>query len=127
MGSGPMRAAAGKEALFDAIGYREQPEFAVGVLETRKMPPDDVCQELAKACGVAPERLTLLAAPTASLAGTVQVVARSVETALHKLFELGLICAACNADTARRHCRRWPPMIWRRSAARTTRFSMAAR
>jgi methenyltetrahydromethanopterin cyclohydrolase len=31
----------------------------------------------------------LLLAPTASLAGSVQVVARSVETALHKLFELG--------------------------------------
>ncbi len=89
MGSGPMRAAAGKEALFDAIGFREQPEFAVGVLETRKMPPDDVCQALASACGVAPEGLTLLAAPTASEAGTVQIVARSVETALHKLFELG--------------------------------------
>jgi methenyltetrahydromethanopterin cyclohydrolase len=32
--------------------------------------------------------LHLLVAPTASLAGTVQVVARSVETALHKLHEL---------------------------------------
>jgi methenyltetrahydromethanopterin cyclohydrolase len=33
--------------------------------------------------------LTLLIAPTASLAGTIQVVARSVETALHKMAELG--------------------------------------
>ena len=33
--------------------------------------------------------MTLLVAPTASLAGGVQVVARSVETALHKLSELG--------------------------------------
>jgi methenyltetrahydromethanopterin cyclohydrolase len=33
--------------------------------------------------------LTLLIAPTASIAGTIQVVARSVETALHKLLELG--------------------------------------
>jgi methenyltetrahydromethanopterin cyclohydrolase len=32
--------------------------------------------------------LTLLAAPAASLAGTIQVVGRSVETALHKLHEL---------------------------------------
>ena len=36
-----------------------------------------------------PDHLTLLAARTASIAGTVQVVARSVETALHKLHELG--------------------------------------
>jgi methenyltetrahydromethanopterin cyclohydrolase len=37
---------------------------------------------------VAIKRLTLLVAPTASLAGSVQVVARSVETSLHKLHEL---------------------------------------
>ena len=34
------------------------------------------------------DRMILLAAPAASLAGTVQVVARSVETALHKLHSL---------------------------------------
>jgi methenyltetrahydromethanopterin cyclohydrolase len=89
MGSGPMRAAAGGEALFDAIGHRERPEAAVGVLETREFPPDEVCRDVARQCGVAPQKLTLLLAPTASLAGTVQVVARSVETAMHKLLELG--------------------------------------
>jgi methenyltetrahydromethanopterin cyclohydrolase len=89
MGSGPMRAAAGKEALFDAIGCRERPGVAVGVLESRAFPPDDVCRDLARQCGVEPRNLTLLAAPTVSLAGMVQVVARSVETAMHKLFELG--------------------------------------
>lgn len=88
MGSGPMRAAAAREPLFETIGHREQPEQAVGVLETSKPPPDEVCCQLAEQCGVAPARLTLLMAPTVSLAGTVQVVARSVETALHKLFEL---------------------------------------
>ncbi|HUG68985.1 MAG TPA: methenyltetrahydromethanopterin cyclohydrolase, partial [Pirellulaceae bacterium] len=35
------------------------------------------------------ENLTLLVAPTASLAGSIQVVARSLETALHKLHEIG--------------------------------------
>lgn len=89
MGSGPMRAAASKEALFDTIGWREKPTCAVGVLETRKFPPDEMCRKLAEECGVEASRLTLLAAPTASPVGTVQIVARSVETALHKLFELG--------------------------------------
>ena len=37
---------------------------------------------------VPPNKITLLAAPAASLAGTMQVVARSLETALHKLHEL---------------------------------------
>jgi methenyltetrahydromethanopterin cyclohydrolase len=89
MGSGPMRAAAGKEALFEAIGHRESPQVAVGVLETRKLPPSEVVDQIAGDCRVPAANLTLLVAPTASQAGTVQVVARSVETALHKLLELG--------------------------------------
>jgi methenyltetrahydromethanopterin cyclohydrolase len=88
MGSGPMRAAAGREALFEIIGHRERADRCVGILETGKLPPDSVCRDLAEKCGVAADRLTLLAARTASLAGMVQIVARSVETALHKLHEL---------------------------------------
>lgn len=89
MASGPMRAAAGKEELFQSIGHRETPPMAVGVLESGKFPPDEVCQSIAADCGIAPADLTLAVAPTASIAGTVQVVARTVETALHKMHELG--------------------------------------
>ena len=89
MGSGPMRAAAGKEPLFERIGHRERPTVAVGVLEATEFPPEDLQRDLARRAGVEPDQLTLLAAATASLAGTVQIVARSVETALHKLDELG--------------------------------------
>ena len=89
MGSGPMRAAAGKEAIYDKIGGREEPEAVVGVLETRKPPNAAVVALIASACRVSPSSVLLLVAPTASLAGGVQVVARSVETALHKLGELG--------------------------------------
>jgi methenyltetrahydromethanopterin cyclohydrolase len=88
MGSGPMRAAYGKEELFDHIPGRERPTVAVGVLETRKLPGDEVAAYLAERLQLAPAQLTLLAAPVFSLAGTVQVVARSLETALHKLHEL---------------------------------------
>lgn len=89
MGSGPMRAAYGGETLFDHIGFRERPRAVVGVLETAKMPPPEVISKIAESCGVAPADITLLIAPTASLAGGVQIVARSVETCLHKLHELG--------------------------------------
>ncbi|MEX2169845.1 MAG: methenyltetrahydromethanopterin cyclohydrolase [Pirellulales bacterium] len=88
MGSGPMRAAAGREELFNDIGLRESADVAVGVLEADKLPPDAVAMEIAQKCNVRPEGLTLLVAPTTSQAGTVQVVARSIETALHKLHEL---------------------------------------
>ena len=88
MGSGPMRASAGKETLFETIGYREQSSQVVGVLECRKTPTEEVVAKIAGACGVQPSGVSLLFAPTASLAGTIQIVARSVETALHKLAEL---------------------------------------
>jgi len=88
MGSGPMRAVAAREPLFEEIGFREQSDVCVGVLESSKLPPEEVCRNIAEKCGIGPEQLTLLVAPTSSLAGTLQVVARSVETALHKLHEL---------------------------------------
>ena len=88
MASGPIRAAIGREDLFDDIGMRERPDGAVGLLETAKLPPDDVALMLAADAGVAPDTLVLLVARTASTAGTVQVIARSLETALHKLHEL---------------------------------------
>jgi methenyltetrahydromethanopterin cyclohydrolase len=88
MGSGPMRAAYGKEELFEHIPGRERAPAAVGVLETRKLPGAEVAAYLAERLGLLPAKLTLLAAPASSLAGTVQVVARALETALHKLYEL---------------------------------------
>lgn len=89
MGSGPMRAAYGDEAIFREIGLREQVREAIGVLECDRLPPPAVGAGIAEKCGVQPEHLTLLVARTASLAGSLQVVARSVETALHKLHEIG--------------------------------------
>jgi methenyltetrahydromethanopterin cyclohydrolase len=88
MGSGPMRAALGKEELFDHIPGREQSPVAVGCLETRKLPDESVIEFLAKELNLPAAKITLLVAPAASLAGNLQVVARSLETALHKLHEL---------------------------------------
>lgn len=88
MGSGPMRAAAAREPLFEDLKYRESASACVGVLESGKLPTDEVCRDVAAKCGIEPAALTLLVAPTRSIAGTLQVVARSVETALHKLHEL---------------------------------------
>jgi methenyltetrahydromethanopterin cyclohydrolase len=87
--SGPIRAAAGREALFDTIGHRETAAAVVGVIESDRMPPPGVVDELAAKCHLPADRLTLLVAPITSQAGTIQVVARSVETTLHKLHQLG--------------------------------------
>ncbi len=88
MGSGPMRAHYGKEELFDHLPGREKAPVAVGVLETRKFPSEEVTSWLIEKLGLPGNKLTLLAAPASSIAGTLQVVARSLETALHKLHEL---------------------------------------
>ncbi len=89
MGSGPMRAAAAREELFEKLPWDESPDAVLGILEASSLPGDAVVEYLAERCGVAPSGVTLAVAPTASIAGTIQVVARSVETSLHKLFELG--------------------------------------
>lgn len=89
MGSGPMRAVAAKEPLFDKLWYREEADVVVGVLETSKLPGPDVFEYIAQATQVEPENVVLCVAPTSSMAGNLQVVARSIETAMHKLHELG--------------------------------------
>jgi methenyltetrahydromethanopterin cyclohydrolase len=90
MGSGPARALAVVEkSLYEKLGYRDQCDMAVIVLESRQLPTDDVAAYIAGKCGVAPNNLIMLVAPTASLAGSIQVSARVVETGLHKLVELG--------------------------------------
>jgi len=88
MGSGPMRANAGREEIFKQLDYREQHHYAVGVLEADKLPDTQTAQEIAAKANVEPGNLVLIVAPTASLAGSLQINARSVETALHKLHEL---------------------------------------
>jgi methenyltetrahydromethanopterin cyclohydrolase len=88
MGSGPMRALAAREELFRHIPGKEEAPVAVGVLETRKHPTEEAIASIVGKLPSVAEHLTLLVAPASSLAGTLQVVARSVETALHKLHEL---------------------------------------
>jgi methenyltetrahydromethanopterin cyclohydrolase len=88
MASGPGRALIRAEDLYDDLDVDERAQSAVLCLETRDAPPKEVCDYVAERAGVTAAQLTLVFAPTASLAGSVQVAARVVETALHKLHEL---------------------------------------
>jgi methenyltetrahydromethanopterin cyclohydrolase len=88
MASGPMRALAAREEVFQHIPGKEVAPVAVGVLETHKHPTEEVVAAIVAKLPTSAELLTLLVAPTTSLAGTTQIVARSVETALHKLHVL---------------------------------------
>jgi methenyltetrahydromethanopterin cyclohydrolase len=88
MASGPGRALIRAEELYDDLDVDERASTAVLCLEARDEPPEALAAYVAERAGVAPGDLTLLFAPTASLAGGVQIAARIVETALHKLHEL---------------------------------------
>jgi methenyltetrahydromethanopterin cyclohydrolase len=90
MGSGPLRAHARVEReLFEKLGYEEDTEEGVLVLETRTLPSDEQVAWVAEKSRLQPMQLTFVVAPTASLAGGVQISARIVETGLHKLETLG--------------------------------------
>ena len=89
LGSGPGRALAGKEALFAELGLTDRASRACLVLEVDRPPPAELTAKIAADCGVRAEHLTLILTPTRSLAGTVQVVARVLEVALHKAHTLG--------------------------------------
>lgn len=89
MASGPGRALAGREALFSELGYRDAAERGIFVLETAKPPPGELVAAVAEACGLPPEALVFVLTPTGSPAGCVQIVARVLEVALHKVHELG--------------------------------------
>jgi methenyltetrahydromethanopterin cyclohydrolase len=93
LGSGPARALAAKEALFDELAYRDRADHGVLVLEVDRDPPQVIIDKLLRDCGLAPPQLTLVITPTTSLAGTTQVVARVLEVALHKAHELGFTLA----------------------------------
>jgi methenyltetrahydromethanopterin cyclohydrolase len=88
LGSGPARALARVEQLFETLEYRDAAGSAALVLESPHPPPPEIVDEVSEACKITPERLTILYAPTQSLAGTTQIVARVLEVALHKAHEL---------------------------------------
>jgi methenyltetrahydromethanopterin cyclohydrolase len=88
LGSGPARALARKEALFDELAYADEAAEGVLVIEGDRPPPAAVVAKVAEDCGLEPSRLTFIFAPTQSLAGSCQIVARVLEVALHKAHEL---------------------------------------
>ena len=91
MGSGPARALSlNPKELYEEIHYTDDADEAVLVLESNAMPDAEVSAAIAKACTVEPEDLYIVVVPTASIAGSVQISARGIETGVHRLEVLGL-------------------------------------
>ena len=95
MVSGPIRGVRGREPVLAHFDYdlasirQDRATPWVAVLESDELPPVDAIQLMASQCGCDPKQLWICVAGTASPAGTLQVVARSLETALHQWETLG--------------------------------------
>ncbi len=88
LGSGPARALSRVEELYKELAYVDHGAKTALVIEGDKAPPPAVVTKVADACGIAPSGLTILFAPTWSLAGTVQIAARVLEVSIHKAHAL---------------------------------------
>lgn len=88
LGSGPARALALKEPLFDDIKYSDKSDKTCIVMEVDSYPPNDIIEKIANDCKVDAKNLTIIITPTSSIAGNIQVVSRVLEVALHKAHEL---------------------------------------
>lgn len=85
LGSGPARAIAQREEIYKELNYQDHHAKTVLVLETDKVPPNEVIEKVARDTKMLPKDLTFILTPTRSIAGTVQITARVLEVALHKL------------------------------------------
>ncbi|MDR1992660.1 MAG: methenyltetrahydromethanopterin cyclohydrolase [Nitrososphaerota archaeon] len=91
IGSGPVRAIALKpKETYEEIGYTDQSDKAVIVLESNVLPSDVLVEKVCRASNIVPQNLIVAVAPTASVAGLTQVAGRVVEVGIHKLHTLGL-------------------------------------
>jgi methenyltetrahydromethanopterin cyclohydrolase len=89
--SGPARALARTDTrLYQKIGYQDKATATMILLETETEPPEAVIKEIAHKCKVPVKGLSLILAPTTSIAGSTQVSGRIVETGIHKLMKLGI-------------------------------------
>ena len=90
MGSGPARAIALKpKELYQKIDYSEACDKAVLVLEADHYPTGEAIKYVAEECKTTAPKVYVLVAPTSSMAGSVQISGRVVESGIHRLTELG--------------------------------------
>jgi len=95
--SGPARALAQKprkllpNLLYEQLGYRDESEVAVAVLEPmgKRLPGETEAEFIAINCNTRPENVFMLVASTNSITGAVQISGRVAEMGLYKLAQLG--------------------------------------
>ncbi len=91
IGAGPARSLnSHPDHYFDMIAeYRDVSSEGVICIQTPDPVTVDTADAVAEACGLKPENLTILFAPSASLVCAIQVSARIIEQTLHRVDEEG--------------------------------------
>lgn len=91
IGSGPARAQAviPTDFYLNMTPYRDRNDEVVLCIQDIRYPDDSIALEVAKACNVPAENVYLLIAPSASIAGGIQVSARMCEEVCHKMHAKG--------------------------------------
>lgn len=88
--SGPVRSILGSDHFAQLVSYRDpNPGKAVAGVQTTEMPDEELAESIAKACGITPDRLYIMAARTGCMVGAVQVCARNVEQAMPTVADRG--------------------------------------
>ncbi|MEM2352324.1 MAG: methenyltetrahydromethanopterin cyclohydrolase, partial [Thermoproteota archaeon] len=84
MGSGPARALAQKpKSIYERIGYKDEADEAVIILESLRKPPEEAIRSIAESCHVPPEKLYIIVFSTSSITGLTQVSGRVVEVGIY--------------------------------------------
>ncbi|MEG1497732.1 MAG: methenyltetrahydromethanopterin cyclohydrolase, partial [Clostridiales bacterium] len=77
------------EDLFEKLNFVDESNIGILCLETGELPTEETVLWIAEKSQLLAKNIYILVAPTSSLVGSIQIAARSVETGLHKMLELG--------------------------------------
>jgi methenyltetrahydromethanopterin cyclohydrolase len=89
MGSGPARAIAQNDFAVKVWDYVDAHHETVFGLQSEVLPDEELVEKIATACRISPENIYLLAVKTGSLAGSIQVCSRTIETSIWRLHVKG--------------------------------------
>ncbi len=89
IGSGPSRAIALNDIFSQSWTYKDIHHETVFGAQTTLLPTEALAEDIAKQCGLLPENVYILAAPTGSLVGSIQVCSRTVEASVWRLCRKG--------------------------------------
>ena len=109
LGGGPARAIARSDRFAQAWDYQDQYHETVLGVQITHIPDEAFARHVADACRLPVENIYLLAAKTGSLAGSIQICARSVEMSIWRLkkkgFDISKVISATGSCPI-------PPPVW---------------